>query len=196
MKIEEVKQLLKSASEESLNMSLQDVHYPGMFSLVIAGTEPGRLTRVFIAKRKLRFGDVQYHSHRYPLTITPLTNGIVNHVLKDDVHSNLHTYEYEYVSPLNGGTGLSSKATKVAVQVNNIDMCPGMELYMRSFDVHTMSCKKGAMWVVEEHGFQANSSKVYGVPFVLDGLYNPPSQFQVNDMFQLCSRQVDKLLAV
>jgi hypothetical protein len=44
---------LKNPSIDSLNMSMSDTHHPGLFSLVIDGTEFGRLTRVFIADNVL-----------------------------------------------------------------------------------------------------------------------------------------------
>lgn len=94
--LERFRDLLRTPNLESLNMSLNDVHHPGLFSLVIGGIEPG----------------------------------------------------------------------------------------------HTVCCKAGAMWVVEEQGFKTEESTVLGVPFTVDGLYNKPQQFQINDMCQMVLREM------
>lgn len=111
-KLETFRGYLKTPNLDSLDMSLSDVHSPGLFSLVIAGTEPGKLTRV----------------------------------------------------------------------------------YMDEKQVHTVCCQAGAIWVVEEQGFKTDESTVLGVPFTVDGLYNKPQQFQINDMCQTVLRQLNYLI--
>jgi hypothetical protein len=161
-----------------LSKSLNNVHYPGMFSLVFNGTKNGQLTRAFIAKKKLPPYKVQFHSHRYDLLITPLTDGIVHHTLIDG--DELCAPAYKYRSPLNGGNGLSWHNIGY-YDVKSSPMIVGATYSLSSDDIHTMSCKKDSVWIVEELGFRSETSLVVGVPFHLDGLYTVPEQFQVND---------------
>jgi hypothetical protein len=53
---------------------------------------------------------------------------------------------------------------------------------------------KGSIWIVEEQGFKVDSSKVLGVPFITDGLYNAPAPFQVNDKCQIVAKEIKKLI--
>jgi hypothetical protein len=53
---------------------------------------------------------------------------------------------------------------------------------------------KNAIWIVEEQGFKVDSSRVLGIPFATTGLYNPPSSFQINDNYQLLTREIKKSL--
>ena len=47
---------------------------------------------------------------------------------------------------------------------------------------------------LEEQGFETDSSRVLGVPFVTEGLYNEPKSFQVNDNCQLVTREIKKMI--
>lgn len=50
-------------------------------------------------------------------------------------------------------------------------------MYLPPDLVHSVSCSKGSMWVVQELGFQDDSSTVLGTNFSTEGLYNEPKQF-------------------
>ena len=50
------------------------------------------------------------------------------------------------------------------------------------------------VWIVEELGFKNDFSRVLGVPFVTDGLYNSPASFQTNDKFQIVQKEIKKLI--
>src|SRR6185369_8910970 len=111
-KLEFLKQIvedLKNFNNPSIKLSLNNVHAEGLFSLVISGTEHGKLTRVFIADKRLAPFDVQLHTHRYPLQITAV-KGIIKHHLAERVSepdfTSINIPEYEYKSFLNGGFGL------------------------------------------------------------------------------------------
>ena len=70
----------------------------------------------------------------------------------------------------------------------------GSQISLTANDIHTVSCSKGSIWVVEEKGFESNKSTVLGVPFILDGLYTKPELYQVNDMCQHVAKELKTLL--
>lgn len=194
--LQKIYDLLKNPNPETLKLSMNDVHHKGLFSLVIDGTEFGKLTRVFIADAKLKPFEVQLHTHRYPIRLTTI-KGQVKHVVATETDNiNAETVqlsEFNYRSPLNGGNGLTySKETNVIIKDYILPI--GASLEMTANEYHTVSCSKGSMWIVEEQGFVLDSSKVLGVPFITEGLYNEPKSFQVNDMFQLFKNEIGTIL--
>lgn len=190
--------MLLNATPKTLGLSLKDVHADGMFSLVINGTKPGKLTRVFIADKKLRPYDVQLHTHRYPIQLTAITGGIrhYNATLLGD-HQSLPMTPYmsmfSYRSPLNGGNGLSYEKD-IQVEVKDFMLPIGSQIHLSHNDFHTMTCGKGSMWIVEELGFVKDHSLVLGVPFMTQGLYNKPDMYQINDKAQLVSKVLCKII--
>ncbi len=191
--------MIKNPDLESLNFSMADVHHEGLFSLVIGGKEFGRLTRVFIADSNIYPYDVQLHTHRYPIRLTVI-KGQLRHYTAHKAHrlnmannQIVQLSEFEYKSPLNGGGGL--KYLREGNYVLKDYILPiGSSLEMTSSEIHTVSCTFDSIWIVEEQGFETESSLVLGVPFVTDGLYNPPSGFQVNDKCQLVAKEIKKLI--
>ena len=181
---------------DSLKLSLADTHHKGIFSLVIAGTEFGNLTRVFIADKKLKPYQVQLHSHRYPIRLTVLKGEVRHYWAVIDQNRRSDSVElstFKYKSPLNGGSGLEYvKENKYLIRDYILPV--GSTIRMNIFDLHTMSCSKGSIWIVEEQGFLTDSSRVLGVPFITDGLYNEPKPFQVNDKVQLLQKEIKKLM--
>jgi len=194
--IKRIYDLLKNTNQESLKLSMNDVHHKGLFSLVIDGTEFGKLTRVFIADEKLKPYQVQLHTHRYPIRLTTI-KGDVKHVVAYrseivDCHT-VELSEFNYKSPLNGGDGLKYlKETNVIIKDYSLPI--GATLQMTSDEFHTVACSKGSIWIVEELGFEKESSKVLGVPFITEGLYTEPKSFQVNDKHQIVKREITKIL--
>lgn len=198
-KIEFLKQILehlKNPSNESLKLSMADTHNKGIFSLVISGIEFGKLTRIFIADTKLKPYEVQLHTHRYPIRLTTIKGNIKHYLAKEVDYVDSTTVslsEFEYKSPLNGGKGLSYlKETNVTIK--DFYIPNGSTIAMSPIEFHTMSCSKGSIWIVEELGFKTESSRVLGIPFVTDGLYNPPLPFQVNDKCQTVAREIKKII--
>jgi len=160
--------LLKNPNQKSLMLSMNEVHHKGLFSLVIDGTEFGKLTRVFIAHNKIKPFDVQLHSHRYPIRLTAI-KGQIRHFVA--LRSNrlggdtVSLSEFDYKSPLNGGKGLTY-LQETDVVIKDYSLPIGATLNMDEQDIHTVSCSKGSIWIVEEQGFKTESSKVLGVPFI------------------------------
>lgn len=197
MIFEDLHKMMLSVNKESLDKSIADCHIKGCFSLVVGGTEHGKLTRVFIATKKINPFDIQFHSHRYGLRI-----GVVHGVFEHHVATKpkgkpctnrVGLMEYNYKSPLNGGNGL----TKIGQGVYDLTSytCPvGSELVLSSSDIHSVSCKKGTIWVVQEQGFNCDSSVVLGTDFSTEGLYNNPEQFQVNNMYEQVLKHLKKLV--
>jgi hypothetical protein len=175
---------------------MADTHHEGIFSLVVEGAEFGKLLRVFIADTELRPFEVQLHTHRYPIQLTVIKGEIRHYVAYRSEIVDCHTVtlsEFEYKSPLNGGKGLSFlKETNVVIKDYSLPI--GSTLQMTSNEFHTMSCSKGSMWIVQEQGFETESSRVLGVPFITDGLYNPPKSFQINDKVQLVAKSLKEII--
>lgn len=183
--------LLKSPSGESLAMSMDEVHHKGLFSLVIGGTEHGKLTRVFIASKKIKPFAVQLHSHRYNIKLTAVKGVVVQHEAAEGVDVKLSKYHYQ--SPLNGGSGLTYQEDSL-YDLKEYSVPVGSSVEMGCNAIHTVSCTKGSIWIVEEKGFETERSVVLGVPFILTGLYKQPKQFQVNDSVQLVMKELKKIL--
>lgn len=179
--------------QEALALSMTDVHGDGVFSLVIHGTEFGKLTRVFIATKELTPFQVQLHTHRYPINLTVLTGKILHHIAKIDDNGNVTMSLYKYLSPLNGGQGLTYEK-EVLVSLSEYHLPEGSVVDLMYTDFHTMSVSAGSAWVVEEHGFQEDHSWLLGLPFTTDGLYNKPEMFQVNDKFQYVKKHLTRII--
>ena len=199
MIFDELYDMMLNVDKQSLNMSIADCHLKGCFSLVVGGTEHGELTRVFIATKKIKPFDIQFHSHRYDLKLGVIHGVFEHHVALEDDYKSLYDGEsvrlktYNYKSPLNRGTGLvntgesnwSIKSYKVPV---------GGEMYLPSDLIHTVSVSKGSIWVVQEQGFNQDSSVVLGTDFSTEGLYNKPEQFQVNNMYEQVLNKLKQLV--
>lgn len=190
MLFDEVYKMMLNVDKQSLDMSLQDCHVEGCFSLVVGGTEHGNLTRVFIATKKIKPFDIQFHSHRYDLKIGVI-HGVFDHhtALEESGTKSYFDCEavrmrcYEYKSPLNGGNGLTETGSS-NWNLKSYKVPVGGEMYLPHDLVHSVSCSKGSMWVVQELGFQDDSSVVLGTDFATEGLYRKPEQFQVNNMYE------------
>lgn len=194
--LESIIEKLKAPNQESIGLSLNNVHADGLFSLVVGGTEPGKLLRVFIADKKLRPFGVQLHTHRYPIRLTTIRGTIKQYVAKEAASlnaSSIKISEYEYRSFLNGGSGLKY-LKEVAVNVSEFTLPIGSSLVMDTEEYHTVSCSKGSIWIVEELGFQKECSKVLGIPFTADFLYTKPEMFQINDKCQTVLTELKKII--
>jgi len=188
---------LSSADVSSLNMSLGDVHAKGLFSLVFHGDKAGCLMRAYLANRKVKAFQAQFHSHTYDLKITVLKGRVIHHVAKkidSPMVGALNIPAYTYRSPLNGGTGELSYSHEQLILMEEYVIPPASTIYMSHKDIHTVSCSKGAIWVVEELGFKTKESETLGSPFHLDDLYRKPEQFEVNHNYQKLKRVTQKLI--
>lgn len=199
MLFDEVYKMMLNADKQSLDMSLQDCHVKGCFSLVVGGTEHGRLTRVFIATKKIKPFDIQFHSHRYDLKIGVVHGVFDHHIALEDDYGSYYNCEsvrmkcFDYKSPLNGGTGLT-KTGESNWKLNSYKVPVGAEMYLPYDLVHSVSCSKGSIWIVQEQGFTTDSSVVLGTDFATEGLYRKPEQFQVNNMYEQALSKLNKLV--
>ena len=191
--LEYIKGRLTDRNNNSLEMSMNHVHAEGIFSLVIDGHEPGKLTRVFIADKKLKPFTVQFHTHRYPIDLTVIKGDITHHQAHVVEAIGSKISQFTYKSFLNGGNGLSFDED-VRIMCADYKMPIGSSIHLNTADFHTMSCSKGSIWVVQEQGFEVEESKVLGVPFTVDGLYHTPGMFQINDKCQQVLKEVKKIL--
>ena len=199
MLFDEVYKMMLNVDKQSLDMSLQDCHVEGCFSLVVGGTEHGKLTRVFIATKKIKPFDIQFHSHRYNLKIGVIHGVFEHHIALEDTTQSYYANKsvklksYEYKSPLNGGNGLTETGSS-NWNLKSYKVPVGGEMYLPHDLVHSVSCSKGSMWVVQELGFQDDSSTVLGTDFATEGLYRKPEQFQVNNMYEQVLSKLKKLV--
>jgi hypothetical protein len=181
---------------ECLDLSLSDTHAKGVFSLVVDGNEAGCLTRIFISKNKIKPYSVQLHTHRYPLRLTFIKGNVKHHVAipsKESTLDSIELSEFEYKSPLNSGSGLKYLKEKYFT-IKDYSLPVGSTIFLTSNDYHTISCSKGSIWIVEELGFKKDKSRVLGIPFITDGLYNRPNMFQINDMCQLVAKELKQII--
>lgn len=205
MIFDDVLELMETPNKKALDKSLADCHVKGVFSLVVGGEQDengdlkhGTLTRVFIATKSIKPFGIQFHSHRYALKIGVITEGFTHHVAKEDLTSDYYNGDavklktYSYKSPLNGGNGLT-ECDESVYGLSSYKVPKGSELYLPHDLIHTVSAKKGCIWVVQELGFVEDSSVVLGTPFQSEGLYNQPQQFQVNDMYTLVYEKLKRL---
>lgn len=167
---EKLLELAKNARRESLEMSLDDCHADGLFSLVIDGTAPGELTRVFIAEEQIKPYQIQMHSHKYDLEITALTLGIRHHYFqgKSDMAVKMPCFTYDSLDKSFERDHDSFGYTET------IDLPPLSVIRLNSFDIHTVSCEESSAWVVQEIDLQESKSMFLGEPFTVEGLYNRP----------------------
>jgi hypothetical protein len=194
--LKQIQALLLNPDPDSLKLSLADTHQKGIFSLVIAGKDFGKLTRVFISENKLKPYKVQLHTHRYPVKITTLKGNVKHHVAIPQQQKGIGVVElseFEYRSPLNGGSGLKY-ISEGFFMLNEYTLPIGSTTEMSEREYHTMSCSTGSIWIVEEQGFKTESSRVLGIPFITTSLYNEPKMFQVNDMCQIVAKELKKII--
>ena len=191
---------LMGAKSESLQKSIANCHTDGLFSLVFDGAENGGLTRAFIATKKISPCEIALHTHCYPLTLAVVHGSVKHHLaylskggVREDVHNRMPTYSYH--SPLNGGNGLSYTGDGV-FYLEEHTLPRGCAVDLDAHSLHSVSCSKGSIWIVQEHGFVTNTSSVVGAPFETNGLYTEPKQFQVNDMHKLVANKLKKMLEV
>ena len=191
--IKKLDDLFKSGDikKETLEMSLVNCHAEGLFSLVLNG-EPGTLTRVFIATESIRMGDVALHSHKYMLTITPLTVGLTHHKVVPgyDLKAPMYLYDSDKKE-------LTFKHMK-AYSLKSYALPLGSSATFDAEQIHTISCAKNTMWVVEEKKFHPLSkiTKVLGMPFdVPDTFYNRPTESEITHFYNVVKYQVMALMA-
>ena len=196
LSLKKLRAILVNPDPESLELSLDDVHHPGLFSLVVGGTEAGKLTRIFIADTGIPIGAVQLHQHRYGIRLTTLKGLVVQHeAVRCDpgVGGAVRLNIFKYKSPLNGGDGLTYSGNDLfTLRMFPVPICGSLEMYHTEF--HTISCGSGAMWMVEELGFKSDSSAVLGVPFDTDGLYTKVSAGRVDTQRIHVLRVVENLI--
>ena len=190
--IEKYKNLLLIADKDAFSKSLNNVHHKGLFSLVIGGIENGKLTRVFIAHEKIKPFDIQLHSHRYYLRITPLQGYIKQHEAYLS-SSNVNMDRWSYKSILNGGNGLTYKSEE-EVSLKEFNLPVGSNIEMDVDQIHTISCSKNSIWVVEEFGFKTDESIVLGISFKTKGFYTEVKQLEINVNRNLVLNAMNKIL--
>lgn len=190
-----ISSLLEEKNKESLKLSMNKVHHPGLFSLVINETTFGKLTRIFIANKKINPFEIQIHTHRYPIKLTAI-KGNIKHVvaLKSETDPfTLSVAEFDYKSPMNGGEGLKYVEDVNLLVVENT-LPAGSSIYLSAEDRNTVYCSKDSMWIVEECGFKTDKSKVYGIPFETKDMYKKATKTQIKENYNKVKKEINSIL--
>lgn len=125
--------------------SFANMHWPGLYSIVVTGTEPGRLKRLYVAKPGELHPDLQdakapflHHKHAYDFRSTTVLGTVENDVY-EKVHgwgSGEKFHEYSFGSAMNGEPTLKWVYT-VRLQWLTTDVCRKGERYsMESHEIH------------------------------------------------------------
>lgn len=189
---DEVKDLIsKRINYKALKLSMCDVHHPGLFSLVIDGTEHGSLTRVFIAFQDIKPFAIKLHSHTYNLKLAVVEGEFVHHTAKEfdnkDTHNIVRIDKYHYHSPLNHSD--KSGFHYISNNLYNLydyHIPEGGEIYLSHKQIHTVSVSKGTMWIVKELGKETDYNIVLGRKFETSDLYKSvedPIKFLMYERF-------------
>jgi len=138
--LKEIVARLTDRDNESLKLSMNHVHAEGLFSLVVDGSEFGKLTRIFIADKKLKPFTVQYHTHRYPIKLTAVRGSINHHTAEVNTEeSNIKISQFNYCSFLNGGEGLTYDK-EILIGCRDYKIPIGSQISLDVEDYHTVSC--------------------------------------------------------
>lgn len=165
---------IENATDDALDMSLRDCHADGLFSLVVKKSSDGCLTRFFIATKDIEFGDIAMHSHKYRLWLSLLAGSFTHH--KAILGGNTTISEWKYRS--DDGSFVHKGSPSITIKSEHLPV--SSEIYLRADDVHTVSCKAGAVWAIEELAYTGCvETTVLGVPFKTRDLYKKPTRQQI-----------------
>lgn len=191
-----IRQTLLESNYNSLSLSMNHVHHKGLFSLVIGGEEFGSLIRVFIANKEIKPYGIQLHSHRYPIYLTCIKGNVRHYTATQSFENSCDSVSisrFRYKSPITGGNGLSYEK-EIDVCINDYALPIGGSILMSENEIHTVSCSKGSVWIVEEKGFVNEDSVVLGVPFTTENLYKKPKSNKINDNYLLVKDIIENLI--
>ena len=170
---------IENATDDALDMSLHDCHADGLFSLVVKKADDGCLTRFFIATKDIEFGDIALHNHKYNLFLSFLAGSLTHH--KAIAGGNVTISDWKYKS--SDGSFKRSYRGGQSITIISEQLPVSSEIYLRADDVHTVSCKAGAIWAIEEISYTGvDETIVLGVPFKTQGLYKKPTRQQIVEM--------------
>lgn len=196
----EVLDYIESNDEQALKKSLDNVHHDGLFSLVVNGEEPGRLTRIFIATKKIEPFAIQLHSHRYDLKIGVIKGTVLHHHAMECGHGARGTGvvimdKFEYFSGLNSEVKFVYQDTVPFALVEQ-HIPKYSELYLEHLNIHSISASEGSMWIVQEQGYRTDSNTLLGLSFDVEGLYTEVSDDKIEEMKQLVLTELKKLVEI
>lgn len=171
--LKKIHSFLANPNPESLKMTLDNVPHEGLMSIVIDGTEPGKLTRIFVAKKDISPLAIALHTHRYPLKITVLQGVFRHHTATKQVGWSARGVKlpvYNYSSKLLGGSGLKNVGESNFI-LDDFYLPALSVIRMGVSDYHTVSCLSNTVWVVEELGIERSFFSALGAPFDTNSLY-------------------------
>jgi hypothetical protein len=197
-----LRDLIHNTTQEVLGMSLKDIHAPELFSLVFHCDENKRLKRAFMAGKEIQPYEIQLHTHRYPLRITVLKGRVVHHRAvvssefnKDQHHGIVKMDSMSYRSAIVGDGRVDVVVEDVELALKDFTLPVGSSVELTEHDIHTVSCAKDAIWVVEELPIvePCEYTRMYGVPFAVTEMYRKPSFPHLFSMQRELIRTIDDL---
>ena len=171
--------LLDENNPELYSMSRADVHARELYSIVLKQHDDGRLTRAFMAMEDVKPFDIQLHTHAYSIDITAVTGLIPHHTATPIMLNTTFPYvrmpTYRYRSMLREETveqrfvqdGLAN------LHIEDYYLPPGGSIYLKSSDIHTVSCTAKSIWIIEEGNRETEDTKFFGIPFRKGTMYRP-----------------------
>ncbi len=198
----ELKELIHNTTNKALGMSLKDVHAPELFSLVFHCDENKRLKRAFMAGKEIQPYEIQLHTHRYPLRITVLRGRVVHHraVVSSECNKDQHQGivkmdSMSYRSAIESDGRVEVVVEDVELALKDFTLPVGCSVELTEHDIHTVSCAKDAIWVVEELPIDepCEYTRMYGVPFSVTEMYRKPSFQHTFLMQRELTRTIDEL---
>ena len=169
--------LLDENNPELYSMSRADVHARELYSIVLKQHDDGRLTRAFMAMEDVKPFDIQLHTHAYSIDITAVTGLIRHHTATPIMLNTTFPYvrmpTYRYRSMLREETveqrfvqdGLAN------LHIEDYYLPPDGSIYLKSSDIHTVSCTAKSIWIIEEGNRETEDTKFFGIPFRKGTMY-------------------------
>jgi hypothetical protein len=196
--IHSVKHAFDTASDETVMMSIRDIHVHGLDSYVLENKD-GTLFRVYHARQNLMALNYPYspglilgiHNHRYDLALIGLQGKSISYQWHRDARSSYKLWHYRWQSYV----GQSGQYTKMGVQGLSLhssqELFHAQPFYLSYNRLHTVWAEAGAMWAVQEYMVKTEVTDLYTDSSTLDmrGVYH---KFEsVDDVRASFARAID-----
>lgn len=182
---------------DSLSKTLLNVHHDGLHSLVIQGVDNGNLLRVFIATEDIEPLAISLHSHKYSLDIGVVNGGFTHYMAiptyNSIVSGGIGSPKYKYISKIDGDGGFKYIGD-IVYNIHTYPVPAGSVIHLSNTDIHSVSCKKGTIWIINELGNVSDSNIVVGSPFATDNMYLKPTTDQISGLLDIFSRSLRHLI--
>lgn len=174
--------------------SLSHCHHSGLYSITISG-EPGRLLRAFMATYPINPFAIQLHTHKYGICLTHV-KGNIGHLRAIEAPSGeTLMYRREYISGVaHDEPPHIHQKVQVTLDITNTLIAPHSQVALDHDDIHTVYCDEGSIWLVEEMGYDKDTSFVYGGPVDTSAFYKKVPGFILNNKIHTLKRELYNLI--